>query len=638
MAQRKDGPGSVNRRGFLKGAATAAGGAAAAAVGSTATAAQAAAPGTAAAPPSSQQLQRDTGDVQPPALPPRAAVRPGSDLMVQVLRDLGIEYVASNPGSSFEGLQESLVNYGDPPNVRPEFITALHEETAVDMANGYGKAQGKPMCALLHGTIGLQHGSMALYQAFYAGTPMLVIAGRDDGFIQAHTANDMGALVRSYTKWDAQPKTLPEALIAIQEAYRQAITPPTAPALVILDIELQKEEAGTLQVPRYVPPVISGIDASTAREIAGALLDATNPRIEVGQLRTPEGVQLAVQLAELVGASTSTKATAGSMSFPQRHPLCGPGVDAKVDYRLGLETGPADVALIGPKVDSLHTTRDLHGIGFGGLRGTTPTAEPTPANRIGRRVAIDAEASLSALIAVVHQGLTPARQRVIDERKSRHAAANHSAFVKNLEAALEIKRKGWDASPVSTARIYAELWPLLENEDWCLASPSNFSGSHHRELWSHDKPWSYLGTQGAGGMGYGAGACGGAALAARDRKRLVINIQTDGDLNYQPGVLWSAVHHKLPLLTVMHNNRAWHQELMFLEYMAGVRGRGTDRAHIGTTLRDPFIDYAKMAAAYGMASEGPISDPRQLQAALKRGIAHARRGEPYLIDVLTQPR
>jgi thiamine pyrophosphate-dependent acetolactate synthase large subunit-like protein len=638
MAQRKDGPGSVNRRGFLKGAATAAGGAAAAAVGSTATAAQAAAPGTAAAPPSSQQLQRDTGDAQPPALPPRAAVRPGSDLMVQVLRDLGIEYVASNPGSSFEGLQESLVNYGDPPNVLPEFITALHEETAVDMANGYGKAQGKPMCALLHGTIGLQHGSMALYQAFYAGTPMLVIAGRDDGFIQAHTANDMGALVRSYTKWDAQPKTLPEALVAIQEAYRQAITPPTAPTLVILDIELQKEEAGTLQVPRYVPPVISGVDTSTAREIAGALLDATNPRIEVGQLRTPEGVQLAVQLAELVGASTSTKATAGSMSFPQRHPLCGPGVDAKVDYRLGLETGPADVALIGPKVDSLHTTRDLHGIGFGGLRGTTPTAEPTPANRIGRRLAIDAEASLSALIAAVHQGLTPARQRVIDERKSRHAAANHSAFVKNLEAALEIKRKGWDASPVSTARIYAELWPLLENEDWCLASPSNFSGSHHRELWSHDKPWSYLGTQGAGGMGYGAGACGGAALAARDRKRLVINIQTDGDLNYQPGVLWSAVHHKLPLLTVMHNNRAWHQELMFLEYMAGVRGRGTDRAHIGTTLRDPFIDYAKMAAAYGMASEGPISDPRQLQAALKRGIAHARRGEPYLIDVLTQPR
>ena len=214
MAQRKSSSGPLNRRGFLKGAAGAAGGAAAVALG-TAEQAKAAAAAPAVPAPTPAQIDRDAGFIEP-ALPPRAAVRPGSDLMVQVLRDLGIEYVASNPGSSFEGLQESLVNYGEPPNVRPEFITALHEETAVDMANGYGKAQGKPMCALLHGTIGLQHASMAIYQAYYAGTPMLIIAGRDDGFIQAHTADDMGALVRSYTKWDAQPKTLAESLTAIQ--------------------------------------------------------------------------------------------------------------------------------------------------------------------------------------------------------------------------------------------------------------------------------------------------------------------------------------------------------------------------------------------------------------------------------------
>jgi thiamine pyrophosphate-dependent acetolactate synthase large subunit-like protein len=553
--------------------------------------------------------------------------------MVQVLRDLGIEYVASNPGSSFEGLQESLVNYGSPPNVRPEFITALHEETAVDMANGYGKAEGKPMVALMHGTIGLQHGSMAIFQAYNAGTPMLIIAGRDDGFIQAHTANDMAALVRSYTKWDAQPKTLADSLEALQEAYRQAITPPTAPVLVVLDIELQKEEAGNLAVPKYRPPQIAGLDATAAREIARALVTATNPRIEVGQLRTPDGVRFAVELAQLVGASTSTKATAGPMSFPQRHPLCGPGADTRYDYRLGLEMGPADVALIGPRVESLHTTRDTAKIGFGGLRSA-----PAPIAGVKRQVSVDAEASLPILIAEVRAALTPAQRRTIEARSAKHAQANQQAFVAALDRALEVKRKGWDASPVSTARIYAELWPLLVNEDWCLASPSNFSGSHHRELWAHDKPYSYLGTQGAGGMGYGAGACGGAALAARERGRIVINVQTDGDLNYQPGVLWSAVHHQLPLLTVMHNNRAWHQELMFLEYMAGVRGRGTDRAHIGTTLRDPFIDYAKMAAAYGMASEGPISDPRELAAALARGIAAVKRGEPYLIDVLTQPR
>ncbi len=139
-------------------------------------------------------------------------------------------------------------------------------------------------------------------------------------------------------------------------------------------------------------------------------------------------------------------------------------------------------------------------------------------------------------------------------------------------------------------------------------------------------------------MGYGAPASMGAGLAAKARNRIVINIQTDGDMNYAPGVLWTAVHHKLPVLSVMHNNRAWHQEYMFVQYMAGVRGRGAERAIIGNTLRDPFIDYAKMAAGYGMAGEGPISDPTKLQAALRRGVASVKRGEPYMIDVITEPR
>ena len=224
----------------------------------------------------------------------------------------------------------------------PEFITALHEESSVDMANGYGKAEGKPMAALLHGTIGIQHASMAIYQAYYSGTPLLLIAGRDDGFIQAHTADDMAAMVRSYTKWDAQPTTLRGSLEALQEAYRQAVTPPTAPTLVVLDMELQKEEAGDLQIPRFVPPTIDGIDASTARDIAAKLLAADNPRINVGHLRTPAGVKLATELAALLGASTSTSATQGPMSFPQRHPLCGPGADDVSDVGSACSGGRGD--------------------------------------------------------------------------------------------------------------------------------------------------------------------------------------------------------------------------------------------------------------------------------------------------------
>jgi acetolactate synthase-1/2/3 large subunit len=631
---------SVGRRGFLKGAA---GGAAVLVTTTSAVKGQPQSNETTASPaagvpaPAQAQLEREAGNIRPPVAA-RTITRPGSDLMVQTLRDLGVEYVAANPGSSFEGLQESFINYGNPPNRMPEFITALHEESAVTMAHGYAKAEGKPMLALLHGTIGIQHAAMSIYQAYCDRVPVLLIAGNDPDFIPAHTAHDMAGMVRSYTKWDAEPKTLDESLAAIQRAYNEAITPPLGPALVVLSSEIQKENAPNARVPAYKPPQFVTIDTAHARQIAKGLAEAQNPRIAVGRLRTPEGVKRAIELAELLGACTSTAAANGPMSFPQRHALCGPGADTAYDYTLGLETGGAQASITGPGLAKVAAQRDHDDIGFGGVtsgarggrggRGT-PSAPPIEA---------DAEASIPLIIEEVKRQLTADRKTRIQERAARHARANHEAHVAAVTQAVESKRAGWNGTPVSTARVYAELWPLLMHEDWCLSSPSNFSGGHHAQLWDHDKPYSYLGGQGAGGMGYGAPASVGAALAAKSRNRIVINIQTDGDLNYAPGVLWTAVHHKLPMLTVMHNNRAWHQEFMFVEYMAGVRGRGGERAHIGSTLRDPYLDYAKMAAGYGMTAEGPISDPAKLSAALNRGIASAKRGEPYLIDVITQPR
>jgi thiamine pyrophosphate-dependent acetolactate synthase large subunit-like protein len=638
---------SLGRRGFLKNAA-----AGAAAIVTTTPVAEAqvaraqesngTGSSTAAGVPAPTQakLDREAGNIRPPAAV-RTITRPGSDLMVQTVRDLGIEYAVANPGSSFEGLQESFINYGNPPNRMPEWITALHEESAVTMAHGYAKAEGKPMLAVLHGTIGIQHAAMSIYQAYYDRVPVVMIAGNDPDFIAAHTAHDMAGIVRSYTKWDAEPKTLDEALVAIQRAYNEAITPPMAPTLVVLSSEIQKDNAPNAKVPAYKPPQFSTIDSTRAKDIAKGLLQAQNPRIAVGRLRTPEGVKLSVELAELVGACTSTAATGGPMSFPQRHPLCGPGADTNYDYTLGLETGAAQVSITGPTLAKIVGQRDTIDIGFGGLSGNGGGR----AGRGGGRgnvsappIEADAEASLPLIIEQVKLQLTPDQKTRIQDRTAKNARANHDARVAAITAAVDSKRAGWNGTPVSTARVYAELWPLIMNEDWCLASPSSFSGGHHVQLWDHDKPYSYLGGQGAGGMGYGAPASVGAALAAKSRDRIVVNIQTDGDLNYAPGVLWTATHHKLPLLTIMHNNRAWHQEYMFVDYMAGVRGRGNERSYIGNTLRDPFLDYAKMAGGYGMAAEGPITDPAKLSAAFKRGVASAKRGEPYLIDVITQPR
>ena len=557
--------------------------------------------------------------------------------MVQILKDLNIEYIAANPASSFEALQESIVNYGSPPNTMPELITALHEESAVDMAHGYAKAQGHPMAVMLHGTVGLQHASMAIYQCYHDKTPVVIIVGRDDKFFrQEQTANDIAGITRAFTKWDSQPTSLQEALKDIQTAFNEAITPPMGPSVIVLDTDIQKEEVGQLKIPKYNKPEILAISKRNATKIAKNLMEAKNPRIHVGRLRTHEGINKAIELVEITGSSVRTSATSGPLSFPERHPLCGEGYNQDYDYILGLESDGKNTSIQGPTLLSRADKRDLSNIGFGFIR--KPVIPPRRDLSGENDLTADAEASIPIIIEEYKRIQKADNISDIEEKIRLDTSANIRKHEKDLKQTLNKKRKGWNSSPVSLGRLYAELWPLIKDLDWCLSSPTVFSSRHHVGMWEHNKPYSYLGMHGAGGIGYCIGASAGAGLAAKTRNRIVINIQCDGDLNYTPGSLWTAAHHNLPLLTIMHNNRGYHQEVMYLQYMAGVRGRGTDRMHIGTTLREPFIDYAKLAEAYGMNNEGPIDNPNELSAAYKRGINSVLSGEPYLIDVITEPR
>jgi thiamine pyrophosphate-dependent acetolactate synthase large subunit-like protein len=477
--------------------------------------------------------------------------------------------------------------------------------------------------------------------------PILMIAGLDfDGPVAAHNATDMGALVRGYTKWDDQPRSLEQAIASIQRAYQIAMTPPTAPVMVTLTGEIQKEETAgrNISVPQYRPPQVLAADYIATRRIAKALVDAQNPRINVGRMRTPRGVQLAIELVELLGAQTGSSANGGPMSFPMSHRMRGNGVSGvPVDFTLDLETGtggqggargeagaPAAGALMSATIQGPALMAVNFNVGNRRVGVSTPNSIVIEA---------DAESSLPGIIEEVKTLLTADKRRLIADRARRNEEAHSEQRAQEWAQAVEAARRGWNSSPVSLGRLHAELWPLIKNEDVCVSGPAGFSGGHAPRLFNMDKPYSYLGGQGGGGMGYGAPATVGAGLAAKKAGgRIVVNIQTDGDLNYAPGVLWTMAHHQLPVLTIMHNNRGWHQEVMFLQFMAGVRNRGTDRMHIGTTLKNPNIDYAKMAQAYGMYSEGPITDPNDLAAAYKRALDIVKRGEPALVDVVTQPR
>ena len=638
---------SVGRRSFLKGAAIAL------AAKPPIAAAQQIQTRQAAPLPSAAQVAAETS---PP--PPRGDVyttdRPGSDFMVDVLKSVGFEYVAANPGSSFRALHESIINYGG--NRNPELLTCCHEESSVAMAHGYAKIEGKPMLVMAHGTVGLQHASMAIYNAYADRVPVYIIIGNilDVNFRRSivewtHSVQDAAAMVRDYTKWDDAPVSLAHFAESGVRAYKIAMTPPMGPVVLVADAVLQEEpmppaDRRTLRIPRLDLTSPPAGDSGAIAEAARLLVAAENPVIVAGRCaRTPNGIRLLVELAETLQAPVQDRPFRFRMNFPTRHSLYGGGSLSDADLILGLEVpdfwqathAQTPVNRMGMEVRP--TTKPgakLITISSAELLSKSNYQDSGRYAEVDLAIAADAEASLPALIEASKRLITPDRKRAFEERGAKLGeAARHAR-----ERALEEAAWGWDASPITTARLSAELWNQIKDEDWSLVSDVVFMSYWPTRLWDFTKPYHYIGGQGAYGIGYGAPAAAGAALANRKHGRLSVNIQCDGDLNYAPGVLWTAAHHRIPLLTVMHNNRAYHQERMYVQDMAARAERGIDRAGIGTAISEPNIDYATMAKAYGVYGAGPIDNPNDLAPAIRRAIQVVKGGEPALIDVLTQPR
>lgn len=637
---------SINRRDFLK--STAAG-----------TAVLAATP----APPTNQPAS-DRGSRAAVAISPEAelralsggeiltAERTGSDFMVDVIKSLKIDYVCSNPGASFRGLHESIINYGG--NRGPEFITCCHEESSVGMAHGYAKIEGKPLLVMAHGTVGLQHAAMAVYNAYCDRVPVLIIGGnimdatkRLSQVEWAHSAQDAAAVLRDYVKWDDLPGSLPHFAESTVRAYKMAMTPPMMPVLLIVDAELQENPIAvdaSLQVPKLMPYGPPQGDSGSVDEAARLLVAAENPVLIAGRsARTPAGLTHLLELAETLQIPVIDQMD--RMNFPTRHRLnqteSGLALIGKADVILGLE--------VNDFWGTVHSSRDQvertsHSI----ARPDAKTISINSANlfvksnyqnfqrypEVDIDIPADAEATLPSLTEAVRRRLDASRKSAFADRGAKLGAAHDES----LQRARDAAAFAWDASPISTARLAAELWAQIKTEDWSLVSSATFVSRWPLRLWAFEKHYHYIGAQGGYGIGYNAPASVGAALANRKYGRLSVNIQCDGDLMYAPGVLWTAAHHHIPLLTVMHNNRAYHQELMQVQIMANRHSRGLDRATIGTTICDPNIDFAKLAESMGVHAEGPISDPKELGPAITRAIEVVKRGEPVLLDVVTQPR
>src|SRR5581483_4074143 len=497
----------LERRKFLTGA-VAAGAASALSPAARPATSQEAPRAPSALPPSAQVAAAETGI---PAALAQSRIKgvPGSDFMVDVIKTLDIKYLPSNCASSFRGIHESLIDYGG--NRMPEFLSCMHEESAVGMAQGYFKAAGKPLLTLCHGTVGLQHASMAIYNAYCDHVPVIVVGGNDldaarrpPGVATIHSAQDVNALVRDFTKWDDTPVSLQHFAQSLVRAYKVAMTPPHGPVAITLDAGLQEEPIRDRE--RLVVPARSKIapphaDASALRETAALLVAAEKPVIVADRVaRSEAGMNGLIELAELLQAPVIDQG--GRMNFPNTHHLnmtpLGRRFVGEADVVLGLELTDfwgAVHAFIDNGEEEGHGLREPVAKAGTKLIAISSVELLTKSNYqdferyqpLDLAMAGDAEASLPALIEAVKSAMTADRRAVFAQR-GEALKKGHTEMRERLRAAAAV---GWNLSPITTARLCMELWGQIRGEDWMLASADTFQSFWPTRLWAMDRHYRH---------------------------------------------------------------------------------------------------------------------------------------------------
>ncbi len=566
-------------------------------------------------------------DVERPAgLPAEGNALFGSDAIAEAIRSLNIPFIALNPGASYRGLHDSLVNHLG--NAAPQMLLCLHEEHAVAIAQGWAKVTGTPMLAAVHSNVGLFHATMAIFNAWCDRMPVIVLgatgpldaAKRRPWIEWIHTAADQGAIVRPYVKWDAQPTSPEAAREALLRAAWISRTAPMGPVYVNLDAGLQEAPLAAALPPidaaRLMPPVQAGAPDALVAAALSLLQGASRPLIMAGRVSRSEAAWAArVKLAEALGASVVTDLKIGA-AFPTDHPLHAgsPGVFATGDAAKAI--GAADVILSLDWVD---------------LAGTLKASGASSAKII--QVSLDH--AVHNGWSMDHQGLPPV---------DLFLAADPDAVAGAMAAALPAKEPQTSvpggipaadpSGPIVTSRMAIALRHALgERAVSLLHLPLSWDGAS----WPFRHPLDFLGSDGGGGIGGGPGISVGAALALRESGRLPVSICGDGDFLMGVTALWTATHYRIPLLLVVTNNQSFFNDEVHQEKVARMRARPVENKWIGMRMSDPEIDLAGLARAQGADGFGPVHDMGELPAVFAAAIAIVEAGGVAVVDVRVEP-
>jgi thiamine pyrophosphate-dependent acetolactate synthase large subunit-like protein len=562
----------------------------------------------------------------------------GSDAMAEIIRALDIPYVALNPGSSYRGLHDSLVNKLG--NERPQMLLCLHEEAAVAIAHGWAKVTEKPMLAVVHANVGLMHGVMAVYNAWCDRTPLVLLGAngpadatqRRPWIDWIHTTRDNGALLRNYTKWDDQPASIGAAYESILRARKIAATTPRGPTYVVLDVGLQEVKLDALpplpDVKRYLPPAPVGPSPELAEDAARRLLAAERPLILMGRVsRSEADWARRVQLAEALSAVVLTDLKLAA-AFPTDHPLLGspPGT---------FQSGPgaelvrqADAILMLDWVDPAGTFKSVF------------KSDQVPATIIN--VSLDQHLHLGW--SMDYQGLPPVDLQIMADTDPTVAAilAAVTKAGKGKKATWPGRKPMTPSAPAVGDAAGSIAVPMLAAAMQQAVAGRTISLIRHPlswagHMWPMKHPLDHLGSDGGGGVGSGPGTTVGAALALRGSGRLPVAILGDGDFLMGNNAIWTAVHYRIPLLVVIANNRSFYNDELHQERMARERGRPVENKWIGQQMKGPEIDLAMIARAQGAIGHGPVTRLGDLAATLDKAVKEAAEGQVVVVDVRVEP-
>ena len=576
----------------------------------------------------------------------------GSDVIVDMLRALDVEYVALNPGASYRGLHDSMVNYGE--NTRPETILCNHEGIAIAIAHGYGRAAGKPMAAAVHNIVGLLHGTNAMFNAWLDRAGMLVLGGTGPMAVEQrrpwidwiHTALVQGNAVRDFVKWDDQPASVPSIMDSLLRAHQLASAEPKGPVYICFDAALQEQRLDAPislpDVSQYLKPSRVQADPEALDRAAELLVGAAQPVAVVDYLgKAPQAVQGLVRLAEALALPVIDMGNL--FNFPSRHAMNLTGAAgellAEADVVLSLDVFDLQQALSTVNrvtriaSDIIPASAQVIDISLRQYAVRSWVSDFGKLYPVDLPITADTALAVPALADLCLRKLAehPERTSAIQQRAAR-LEARHDALA---QTALEAARQSAGERPISTSFLAQQAWEVVQGYDWVLTD--NDLRGWTRHLWDITEPYQYHSSR--GGLGYGIARSLGVALANRGTDRLCIDFQADGDALFSPSALWTAAHHQIPLLVIMYNNRSYYNDEEHQADVARTRGRSVENRVVGIRIENPEVDFASMAKAFGVYGEGPIERPEDLKPALERAarvVTEERRCA--LVDVVTQNR